>query len=272
MASDKRPPTVSLSDWLHPAEVDDTAGIRLLLFHYSGGGISMYAQWRAWLPSDIAVQRVQLPGRQQRVAEPPFTALAPLVDELVQVLDAELDDRPYALFGHSMGALVAYRLVVAAGRRGRPSPTLLGVSGWSPVGFDDLDGGADQSDDDIIRELQRIGSPVIAQLTSAELRTLVIPTMRADLSVCRSHVDDGAVVDCPIVTYSGRDDLLVTPAGMGVWANRTRDYLGNRQFLGDHFFIHEQGRAIATDLAQLLYTHARRGAPHSPHSRPFRVE
>lgn len=272
MASEDRPPTVSPSGWLHPAEVDDTAGIRLLLFHYSGGSISMYAQWRAWLTSDIAVQRVQLPGRQERVSEPPFTALAPLVDELVQVLDAELDDRPYALFGHSMGALVAYRLGVLARRRGRPSPTLLGVAGWAPVGFDDLGDVADQSDDDIIRELQRIGSPVITQLSNAELRTLVIPTMRADLAVCRSHIDDGAVVDCPIAAYSGRDDLLITPAGMGVWATRTRDYLGNRQFRGDHFFIHEQGRAIATDLAQLLYTHARRGAPRSPDFRPFRVE
>jgi surfactin synthase thioesterase subunit len=239
--------------------VDDEARYRLLLLHYSGGGVSMYAQWPYWLPSDIGVQRVQLPGRQDRVGEPPFTELDPLLDAIAEVLDAAQDDRPYALFGHSMGALLAYRLAVAQRKAGRREPALLGVAGWAPVGFAEV--GADlstRSDDAIIDELRRLGSLPLTALNDEELRTLLVPAMRADLAVCASHEDDGAMVGCPIAVYTGRDDPLLAPWAARVWQDRTGNYLGNRQFPGGHMFIHDHGLAIATDLAQLVHTHLSR--------------
>ncbi|HEX4706079.1 MAG TPA: alpha/beta fold hydrolase [Pseudonocardiaceae bacterium] len=241
--------------------MDEAARYRLLLLHYSGGGVSMYAEWPAWLPSDIGVQRVQLPGRQDRADELPFTELNPLLDALADVVDTGHDERPYALFGHSMGALLAYRFAVAQRGSGGRAPALLGVAGWAPVGFAEI--GADpaaRSDESIIDDVRGLGSMPSAALNDRELRTLLVPAMRADLAVCASHVDDGAVVGCPIAVYSGRDDPLVAPAAMRVWRDRTERYLGNRVFPGGHMFIHDHGLAIATDLAHLVHTHASVGA------------
>src|SRR5437899_6413733 len=120
--------------WLRPADGDRDAATRLFLFHHSGGSAAMYREWLPLLPSDVDGRCVQLPGRQERRDEIPYTRLAPLVAALVDVLGAELDGRPFALFGHSMGALLAYRVAVELARDGR-GPALVAASGWAPEGF-----------------------------------------------------------------------------------------------------------------------------------------
>ncbi|MEU1850944.1 alpha/beta fold hydrolase [Streptomyces sp. NPDC019990] len=240
--------------WLRPAEPDPDAETTLFLFHYSGGGVSMYSQWPDYLPPSVECRRVQLPGRQDRVGDAPYTEFDPLVRTLCEVLTAETDDRPFVLFGHSMGALLAYRVAVRLEREGLAGPALLGVSGWAPEGFtmptQGLAKGPDGAIASLLGELGTVSPEVLAD---PALAAMVVAPMRADLAVCADYEDDGAAVDCPVVAYTGRQDPYLAPGAMRSWRGRTPDFLGLREFPGGHFFIHDEGSGIATDLVQLLH-------------------
>ena len=167
---------------------------------------------------------VQLPGRHDRRPEQPFTRIDPLVEALVEALEAEGDGRPCAFFGHSMGAMLAYRLSVTLQRDGIPGPVLLGVSSWAPAG-------------------SFVGAREFSGLPDAE---------RADLSVLSDYVADGAVVSCPVAAYGGKSDPLLVPGAMALWTTRSLAFLGVREFPGGHFYLDEHAVAVADDLARHL--------------------
>ncbi|EFL20175.1 alpha/beta fold hydrolase [Streptomyces sp. C] len=238
--------------WLHPADAEPDAESRLFLLHHSGGGASMYREWPGRLPGSVACQAVQLPGRQERRREAPYTRLGPLVEALARVVSDELDERPYAVFGHSMGALLGYRLTVETERRGLPAPVLLAVSGWAPEGFS----APAALSADPLEALRLLGGLPEAVARDPELLAGAVRAMGADGSVCADFSDDGAAVGCPVVAYSGRGDPLLAPGAMRSWAGRTPEFLGCRTFPGDHFYLSAHARAITADLAQLLPRYA----------------
>jgi surfactin synthase thioesterase subunit len=217
----------------------------------------MWAGWPALLPPDVVPVRVQLPGRHERLAEPPYTDLEALVEALRLELLTDLDDRPYAFFGHSMGAQLAYRLAVALERAGEVGPALLGVCAWAPEGFDTVPPErADLPETEVLAWIRGLGSAPPEVFADPALLALVMPALRADLTACASYHDDGAPVRCPVVTYSANADPLLPNGSMASWRTRTPHYLGNREYPGGHFFVYEQAMAIATDLTRLLRRHA----------------
>jgi surfactin synthase thioesterase subunit len=237
--------------WFSPTEVRPEATLRLFLFPHAGSGASIYKDWPGLLPSNVSHQCVQLPGRQERRAEQTFTEMEPLVLALQDALYAELDDRPYALFGHCMGAQLAYRLALAIQRDGGRGPVLVGASGWAPEGF--LTPTLEQAympEEDLLGWIRNLGSVPKEIMEDPQALSLIIPAMRADLAVVASYVDDGAVLSCPVVTYSGNADQLMTLGAMASWASRTPQYFGNCEFQGDHFYISdpENALAITSDL------------------------
>ncbi|WP_159039705.1 thioesterase II family protein [Streptomyces sp. TP-A0356] len=263
-------PAAAPSRWLHPPDAEPDAAVRLFLFHHSGGSVTAFHDWFGQLPSDICAQAVQLPGRQERRPERPYTRLAPLVDTVTEVLSADLDERPYAVFGHSMGALLAYRAAVVLQSRGRP-PALLAVSGWSPEGFRGLATGR-PSEESALTAMRRLGGLPAQVGDDPDMLAAVAQAMAADSAVCLDYEDDAAAVDCPVVAYAGRDDPLLEPGAMRAWAGRTPRYLGCRVFPEGHFFIRSQVPAIAADLVQLLRRHTADPQPTRETSHAARTE
>ncbi|MER5741282.1 MULTISPECIES: alpha/beta fold hydrolase [unclassified Streptomyces] len=255
-------PVAALADrWFQPESAPD-AGTRIFLLHYAGSGASIYHDWPAQIPADVSVQCVQLPGRQERYGEAMFTDIEPLVRILADAFAAELDDRPYAVFGHCMGALVGYRVAVELHERGERPPVLLGASAWAPKGFRTPP--PEQlrvPQDELVDWARGLGSLPEAVLADSEALGMMMPAMRADLEVCASYRDDDAEVPCPVVTYSADKDPLVDPESMASWAPRTRTYLGNRLFRGGHFFVHEQTTSITADFVRLLLGRAAAARP-----------
>jgi surfactin synthase thioesterase subunit len=247
------------SQWLHPADAEQEAEIRLFLFHHSGGNVTRYRQWEQLLPSDISSQCVQLPGRLDRRGERPYTRLQPLVEAVVQALAADLDDRPYALFGHSMGAILAYRVAVTMRARGAQPPALVAASGWAPEGFTappEWRPAADSTADELVEAMHRLGALPAPVGDDPEMLAAAVGALRADIAVCGDYLDDGAVVPCPVVAYAGRGDPLLAPGAMRSWAARTPEYLGCREFPEGHFFIDAHASAVTADLARLLRRYA----------------
>ncbi|WP_018348361.1 thioesterase II family protein [Longispora albida] len=239
-------------DWFWPTEPDPDATIRLFMFPYAGGSAPIFEEWRPLFPADVSMQAVQLPGRFNRGSEPRHRDMEPLVEAVAEAFMSELDHRPYALFGHSMGALLAYRLAVRLEEETGAGPVLLGAAGWSPEGFTmpsmEL---VNLPQPELVDWIVNLGSLPPAAY-APEVLDLTVPPVRADLEICAKYLDDGARVSCPIVSYSGRDDPLHDRSGPGSWAGRTPEFLGNSEFPGGHFFLYDAVLPIAADLTRHL--------------------
>jgi surfactin synthase thioesterase subunit len=229
----------------------------LYLFPHGGGSAGDYRHWRGLLP-DITVSVLQLPGRRDRFAEAPFDDISLLMPELLRSFMRENDREEYAFFGHSLGALLAYRLAVELGRAGESGPRLLAVSAWAPGGMRpalrESVKGTDAQLIDVMRELDSLP----ANFDGPGLRPL-LSVLRADCTVAGSYADDGARVACPVLAYTGTDDPVLMPDAMQRWASRTPRLLGVTRLPGGHFYIDRHAATVADEIARHLLTQGRRG-------------
>jgi surfactin synthase thioesterase subunit len=239
--------------WLVSPRPRPDAPVRLLVFPHAGGSAASYARWASLLPAEVDVAVVQLPGRHDRRAETPFTDCEKLTEALYDTVEQEWDGRSFALFGHSMGALLAYRLTVLAERLGGPYPVLLAASGWVPSAHRHSDRPiAGLSDDELLAAIGTFGAVPPDLPSDPRLRDLVLPALRGDLSVLNDFHPDGATVTTPVVAYSGADDPALPPGAMADWGTLTDTFLGSTTFPGDHFYLFPQAAALSTDLSRHL--------------------
>ncbi|MGW5049593.1 thioesterase II family protein [Actinokineospora sp. NPDC004072] len=242
--------------WLQPPTAD--GDLRLLLFPPAGAGGAVFRDWPGLLPRGVCAQVVTLPGRLDRWREPARTDFDAFVPELWAALEPELDDRPYALFGHSMGAMLAYALTQAIDADGAEPPVLLAASAWAPVGFaTPTVAHARQPEAGLIAWLQATGSLPAEIMADPGALAMVLPALRADLELCAGYADADAKISCPVVTYSGRSDPLLAPGAMASWTTRTADHLGHREFPGGHFYLIDHALTVVTDLVGALRAAAR---------------
>jgi medium-chain acyl-[acyl-carrier-protein] hydrolase len=205
----------------------------------------------------MAVCRIQLPGRENRLAETPFYHLAPLVQTLAEILEPQLH-LPFAIFGHSMGALICFELARQLRRQYGIGPVHLFVAGHRAPHLPDPHPPIHQLPDDALaEELIRLKGAFGEIFQHSELRQLVLPLMRADLSVCETYAYvDESPLGCPISVFSGREDSRVTEAEVAAWQTQTTASFRLRMVPGDHFFLHTAEifllQALAQDLASSL--------------------
>ena len=231
--------------WFLP-EPDPQAPARLFLFPHAGSGGMIYRSWPPLLPEDVAYQIVQLPGRELRRNEPTFRQIEPLVDALYEAIADELDERPFAFFGHCLGAQLAYRVTLELERDGLRGPVLIGASGWTPVGFSMTTmEQARMPEDELIGWMKTLGSFPEDVYDDPDTLAMIIPALRADMEVSATYIDDGAGISSPIVAYSGKSDPLMPWQAMAAWTSRTPKYLGNSTFSGGHFYIDDEEHRLA---------------------------
>ena len=229
--------------WITYAKPNPKASLRLFCLPYAGAGTSIFRTWPNHLPPDIEVCLVQLPGREMRLIEPPFTQLLPLVQTLAQQLLPYLD-RPFALFGHSVGALISFELTCQLRRQNYPNPVHLFVSGRRAPQILDPDPPISQLPDaEFVEELRRYNGTPEAVLQNAELMQLFLPVLRADLGINETYVcTNEAPVDCPISAFGGLQDTRVSRDLLAAWQEQTNSSFTLRMFPGEHFFLIKKER------------------------------
>ncbi|HEX3253015.1 MAG TPA: thioesterase II family protein [Pyrinomonadaceae bacterium] len=239
--------------WFSSPKRNSQAQLKLFCFPYAGGNSQTYRGWPFKLPETIEVQAVNLPGRGTRLREAPFTRLTPLVHELAEAILPELD-KPFAFFGHSMGALIAFELTHQLRKLNLPSPAHLIVSGRSAPHLPDTDPQThDLPEKEFLEELRRLNGTPAEALDHPELMQLMLPILRADFAICETYsYEDRPVLDCPITALGGLDDANVSREELASWRERTSGAFTMRMFPGDHFYLHTSQSPLLETVTALL--------------------
>jgi surfactin synthase thioesterase subunit len=233
--------------------VNPDATVRLFCLPYAGGSSAIFYRWTEYLSPALEVCSVQLPGREGRLTMPPYTSMRPLVQAVKNAILPFLD-RPYVLFGHSLGALIAFELARYLLDLGVPRPLSLLVSAAAAPHLARV---ADRlhtlPDDDLIRNLCLLQGTPQEVLQHPEVMQLLLPTIRADLQVFETYTyRAGPPLPCPIAVFGGIDDARVKPSGLEHWRKHTRMAFSVTMLPGDHFFIHSACRLLVERVASHL--------------------
>jgi surfactin synthase thioesterase subunit len=220
----------------------------------------VYSRWRRKLPEWLTLQPVELPGRGARYGEPLHTDMRRLALQLAQEQKATLK-APYALFGHSMGALLACEMAHAFRILGCPEPVALFASGTAaPTLRADYDRGFAQpkSDAELIEQLRTLNGTSEEILANEELMSLTLPVLRADFLLCgRFEPVQRPLLKCPVHVLGGKADRATTEQLIG-WSQETRGSFSVDMLVGGHFFIHEQEAKVLRVIKDQLEVHHRR--------------
>lgn len=233
--------------------VNLAAKMRLFCFPYAGGGSAIFYRWKEHLPPTVEVCSVQLPGRESRFTMRPYSTMQPLVEAVASAILPFLD-KPYALFGHSFGALVAFELARYLHDQGMPRPLSLLLSAADAP---HVDGATDTlhtlPDEELIRQLSLLQGTPQEILLHPEVMQLLLPTIRADLQVFETYTYQARPpLHCPIAVFGAFDDKRVARPGLERWRHHTSSVFSLTMLPGDHFFIHSARRALVERVERRL--------------------
>jgi medium-chain acyl-[acyl-carrier-protein] hydrolase len=249
-------PRPGANRWLAVPQPRPQARARLFCFPYAGGAASGYYTWPAHIPDTIEVCAVQLPGRANRFTETAFVRMPALVSALEDALLPMLD-LPFAVFGHSMGALVGFEWVRRLRDTRGLEPVRLFVSGARGPRIPSREGAVHAlSDSDFFRALRHLDGTPAEVLDNEELMALVAPALRADFAVCETYAfRKGRKLTCPITVFGGRRDRRVSRADLDAWAQETRGAFATHMLPGGHYFLREQERGLLALISAALAGH-----------------
>ncbi|MFJ8749869.1 thioesterase II family protein [Streptomyces sp. NPDC102441] len=226
---------------------------RLICLPHAGGSASAYAPLSRKLSGVLDVLAVQYPARQDRLAEPAADSILDLATRIADRLAAVADGRPYALFGHSMGALVAYETARILRSRRTPPPARLFLSGRGAPGPDPERQDRLRSDAEILAAVRSLGGTGTAVLDNRELLDLVLPALRADYGAMASYRwQDGPVLDIPFTVLVGDVDPVAPVSSAAGWAQHTDRGHEVLEFAGGHFYLSERLAEVSAVVVSRL--------------------
>ncbi|HEU4884060.1 MAG TPA: thioesterase domain-containing protein [Longimicrobium sp.] len=249
--------TPTTNRWIVRPRPNTRARLRLLCIAHAGGGASAFRGWADVLPPEVEVLPVQLPGRENRIMEAPFDRVAPLVEALADAVEPFLD-QPFAMFGHSNGALIGFELSRTLRARGRPGPVHFFASGRRAPDLPADRGPTHQlPEPEFLADLQELGGLPAELLAHEELLSLLVPTLRADVAIHETYqFTEQEPLDVPLTAYGGIADPKVQRHQVEAWARHTRGPFAVRMFPGGHFFLQDDRalflRTLSIDLHQVL--------------------
>jgi medium-chain acyl-[acyl-carrier-protein] hydrolase len=239
--------------WLAETRHTGRPKLRLFCLPYAGGGAAVYWPWAREFPDAIEVRAVRLPGREQRSGEPPWTVATDVAAALATALLPFLDE-PFAFFGHSMGAGIAYETARLLARdHGRTAVGFMASGCRAPQLRSRQSPLYRLPDEKLLKELERLGGTPSSVLNNSELMLLILPTLRADLQLAETYVAaEPSCLGCPVVVFGGTGDLEIHRSELEAWRPISNGDFRLHMIEGDHFFINSnRERLISLAVSEL---------------------
>ena len=239
-------PSITPDRWYVCPQPNPTAAIRLFFFPYAGGGPTAFTGWLDQIPDTLEAWFTHYPGRGSRYKESPISNFDTLLDNLAQSI-RPLIDRPFAFFGSSMGALVAFELSRRLRLENlRPLQILFVAACGAPQIPDPNPLMHDLPDPEFLNALQELNGtpPEISQFP--ELMQLLTPMLRADVTAFETYryKPDERPLGCSIFAFGGIADSRVSRERLEGWAAQTNSRFETIFFPGDHFFVNTAKNSV----------------------------
>ncbi|MDA3648677.1 alpha/beta fold hydrolase [Saccharopolyspora indica] len=229
-----------------------TERLRLLCFPYAGGNAQSYVRWRRPLEPDVEVCPMQLPGHGERIREAPRHRWEDLLADTRDRL-ARLADRPIALFGHSLGALLAFECARMLVAEHGVQPVHLLVSGHRAAQLPMREEVLHHLPDAEFLEALSERSRTLRALTDPEFRRLLLPVLRADFTASETYeFAEGPPLTCPVTALGGEEDPDVDLGELDAWRHRSTGPFELVAFPGDHFFVDDDWQGVVAAVGDRL--------------------
>ena len=238
--------------WLYRPRPTPRARLRLVVFPHAGAGASLVGSWPSLLPPDVEVLAVKLPGREFRVHEIPISDMAELVSQVTPVFESL--EEPFVLFGHSVGALIAFEVARSRVASGLAPPAKLVVSA-APAPHLPLKGPIlhNLEVEDFVAAIVDFGGTPLAVLDDPDLREILIPSLRADLAMRETYrYADARPLCCPLTAFAAQDDRRVDYEDVATWSSHTESVFKVRRIRGGHFNLVEERDSLLAALSREL--------------------
>ncbi len=248
--------TKKAGNWLIPLVKNKTSSLRLFCFPYAGGGASVFRNWKNFLSQDFDAYAFQAPGRETRFSEMPISDMGVLVKHAVDAI-RPLADRPFALFGHSLGSTIAFETARQLQTEGF-NPALLIVSGRqcpgapskrAPIGH--------LAETEFLKGLEGYNGTPAEVLRNKDLIELLLPMIRADFLLSENYLyqTQAGLLNCPILALGSNQDVWLDPAYLEGWSAFTSGGFESQWFEGDHFYLNQHTAELVAEINLKLLTY-----------------
>ncbi|MFI1866156.1 thioesterase II family protein [Streptomyces jumonjinensis] len=226
--------------------------VRVFCLPFAGAGATFYRGWPT-PPEGIEIVPVQPAGREERYGEDPYDSIEAALGDLVPALrDQCADGRPYALFGHSFGAILAYELARELSTAPAAGPLWLMASGSAAPGVPLGRCSSELDDDEFVTRVEQLAGYVHPALADPDLREVVLPVLRADVHIHETYrLADARQLSVPVTVVRGTDDHQVGAEDCRAWAERTTAQCVTRELPGGHMYLADDPAPIFAIMAHL---------------------
>ncbi|MDN5898490.1 MAG: thioesterase domain-containing protein [Brachybacterium sp.] len=236
--------------WFEKPDPEDQ--LRLFCFPYAGSGASVFRPWQDAMPDGVKLIPAHLPGRDERAAHPPTRTLSAQVEQMHHAIEPLLD-RPFALFGHSMGALLAFELARALRESGSPRPLRLFLSAFRAPHLPNPNFTIHHLPDEVLKTVLLKDGTAPEIVHNVDIMRALLPTLRADFELCETYChEEQPPLDVPIRAFGGLQDVRVPATDLEPWREHTSRDFALQTFTGDHFFVHSARDLLVTHLVDDL--------------------
>lgn len=239
--------------WIPQFQPNSQSKIRLFCFPYAGGTTYTFRQWANLLPPTIELCAIELPGRYRRLSEPSYKDMDLLLSDLLTALIPYLD-KPFALFGHSMGGIVSFELTRLLRRNFDLSPVHLFISGHRAAHVPNPNPIIHNlCDEKFKQEIINLGGTPQAIIEHEEMMELLLPTLKADFQAIENYLyQPETPLDIPITVFGGKSDPRTSQVNLEAWQEHTSADFSLHMFDGEHFFLEEHRESILDCIFQQL--------------------